>query len=327
MPHGIKPKLQSRRSKIWQRILSGLSLLICLVAIAAVYQGLKDTDWPLVWANLNQISLGKLALTLIFVACSYGAIACYDVLAFRYIRQKLALRKIMFAGLITYAISPNVGFAFLSGGVLRYRLYRHWQISNLAIAKIIAFTNASLWVGLIPIAGFVFVITEFSLPEALGDSSFLLISPPELGVIFLGIAAIYVLIVRYVPQPLRWRQYSLELPSLQLTLQQITVFVFDWGFAALALHFLLGNPIKFPFFFGVYVIAMVMGLISSIPGGLGVFETVIIFFLEPLQTQENMLAALIVFRCLYYFLPFTIAVFSLIGFEVRQRVNELPQKK
>ncbi|OKH19447.1 hypothetical protein NIES208_02480 [[Limnothrix rosea] IAM M-220] len=301
-------------------MLSGLSLLICLVAIAVVYQGLKDTDWGLVWANLNQISLGKLALTLIFVTCSYGAIACYDVLAFRYIRQKLALRKIMFAGLITYAISPNVGFAFLSGGVLRYRLYRHWQISNVAIAKIIAFTNASLWVGLLPVAGFIFVVTEFSLPEAL-DDSFSLISPPELGVIFLGIAAIYLLLVRYLPQPLQWRQYSLELPSFKLTLQQIAVFVFDWGFAALALHFLLGNPIKFPFFFGVYVMAMVVGLISAVPGGLGVFETMIVFFLEPLQSQENLLTGLIAFRCLYYFLPFTVAVAALIGFEVRQRVS------
>lgn len=313
-------KSSSNKNKVWQGLLSSLSLVICGLAIAAVFRGLQGTDWQLVFSNLNQISLGQLGLALVFVACSYGAIACYDVLAFRYIERKLALAKIIFAGLITYAISPNVGFAFLSGGVLRYRIYRQWKVSNFDIAKIIAFTNFSLWVGLIPITGFVFVATEFSLPEAIAES-FALISPPEFGILLLIISGLYLLIVNYVKKPFQIKKKQIKLPSLRLTLQQILVFALDWGFAAGTLYFLLGNPLSFPFFFGIYVIGMVAGLISTVPGGLGVFETVMLFFLESLQPKEEILATLIVFRCLYYFLPFTIAVIALLNFEIRQRFS------
>ncbi|NJN73199.1 MAG: UPF0104 family protein [Limnothrix sp. RL_2_0] len=313
-------KSSSNKNKVWQGFFSGLSLIICGLAIAAVYQGLKNTDWLLVWADVNKNSPLKLTLALLFVACSYGAIACYDLLAFQYIQQKLALRKKIFAGLITYAISPNVGFAFLSGGVLRYRIYRQWQVSNLDIAKIIAFTNFSLWVGLIPLAGFVFVTTEFSFPEAIAES-FTLISPPEFGILLLIISAFYLLIVNYIKKPFEIKGKLIKLPSLRLTLQQILLFALDWGFAAGTLYFLLGNPFNYPFFFGIYVVAMVAGLISTIPGGLGVFETVILFFLDSLQPKEEILATLIVFRCLYYFLPFTIAVIALLNFEIRQRLS------
>ncbi|MGB2923826.1 MAG: lysylphosphatidylglycerol synthase domain-containing protein, partial [Limnothrix sp.] len=301
------PESLPNNKKVWQRLLSTLSLVICGLAIAAVYQGLKNTNWLLVWADLQDIKPLQLAQALLFVAGSYGAIACYDVLAFRYIECQLALSKIIFAGLITYSISPNVGFAFLSGGVLRYRIYRQWQVSNFDIAKIIAFTNFSLWVGLIPITGFVFVATEFSLPEAIAES-FPSISPPELGILLLVISGLYLLIVNYIKKPFEIKNAQIKLPSLGLTLQQIIVFSLDWGFAAGTLYFLLGNPLSFPFFFGIYVIAMVAGLISTVPGGLGVFETVMLFFLESLQPKEEILATLIVFRCLYYFLPFTIAV-------------------
>ncbi|AFY39430.1 hypothetical protein Lepto7376_3201 [[Leptolyngbya] sp. PCC 7376] len=322
MPRETDSDLAPGRSPIFRRILSGLSLLVCVGAIATVYRGLQETDWPLVWANLNQISLRQLGFALIFVACSYGAIACYDVLAFRYLQKKLALRKILFAGLITYSISPNVGFAFLSGSVLRYRLYRQWWVSNVDIAKIIAFTNLSLWVGLIPMTGLVFVATNFELPETIA-TSFMLLTPTQFGVILLVMSALYLGVVGRIQKPIRWRKFSLEFPTWQLTIQQVGVFAFDWGFAALTLSFLLGHPLLFPTFFRVYVIAMVAGLMSTIPGGLGVFETVMVFFLEPNQTREDILAVLIVFRCLYYFLPFTLAVFALISFEVMQRLRKI----
>ena len=77
-----------------QKILSGLSLIICIIAVAVVIREFKGTDWQAVLASINQISLAKLGQALFFVAGSYSAIACYDILAFRYIKKTLAISKL-----------------------------------------------------------------------------------------------------------------------------------------------------------------------------------------------------------------------------------------
>lgn len=316
----MKADSSSQKRKVGQRIFSGLSLIICLLAISVIIREFRSIQWRDVFANINHISPLEMGVALLFVTCSYGAIACYDILAFRYIQKQLALYKIAFAGLITYSISPNVGFAFLSGSVLRYRLYRQWDISNFDIAKIIAFTNFNLWVGLIPITGLVFSFNYFPLPEAI-NLPFVEESLQDLGWLLLIISAVYLLGSIFIRKPLQWKDYQLQFPSLQVSIQQVLIFALDWGFAALALFYLLKLPISYPFLFGVYVIAMISGLVSTIPGGLGIFETVILLFFSHLQNPEILLATLIVFRGLYYLLPFAIAVFSLTLFEFWQNAR------
>ncbi|WP_030007213.1 lysylphosphatidylglycerol synthase domain-containing protein [Picosynechococcus sp. NKBG042902] len=309
---------KSDRQRFFKKhFLSGISLVICAVAVGVIWQEFRRIDWPLVWENLNHLSGAQLGLASFFVVCSYGAIANYDLLAFRYLQRTLDAYKIAFTGLITYAISPNVGFAFLSGSMLRYRLYRQWQVSHLEIAQVIAFTNLSLWVGLLPISGIIFTIFEFPLPTGI-QLPFFAQSLQGFGILCLGISALYVLGSWVFKKPLQWRNYQFKFPSLKLSLQQVLVFSLDWGFAALALHSLLAPPLNYPVFFGVYVLAMVAGLVSTIPGGLGIFETVILFFLQDTQPEEVILATLIVFRGLYYLLPFAIAVAALLLFEYRQ---------
>ncbi|MBV5261551.1 UPF0104 family protein [Synechococcus moorigangaii CMS01] len=300
-----------------KHFLSGISLLICAVAMGVIWQEFRRIDWPLVWESLNHLSVSQLGLASFFVACSYGAIANYDLLAFRYLQRNLAAYKIAFTGLITYAISPNVGFAFLSGSMLRYRLYRQWQVSRLEIAQVIAFTNLSLWVGLLPICGVIFTIFEFPLPMEI-QLPFFAQSLQGFGFFCLGMSVLYGLGSLVLKKPLQWRGYYFKFPSLALSFQQVVVFSLDWGFAALALYSLLSPPLNYPVFFGIYVLAMVAGLVSTIPGGLGIFETVILFFLQDTQAEEVLLATLIVFRALYYLLPFAIAVAALLWFEYRQ---------
>ncbi len=303
-----------------RHFLSALSLIICGIAIVMVWQELRRMSWGLVWENIGHLSPVQLAIAGLFTLCSYGAIANYDLLAFRYLKKQLPPHKVAFAGLITYTISPNVGFAFLSGSMLRYRLYRQWQVSQLDIAQVIAFTNLSLWVGLVTVGGFIFTVFNLPLPTAIELPLFAQ-SLRGLGLFCLALSGLYGLGNLLLQKPLRWRNHQFTFPSLQISLQQILIFGLDWGFAALALYSLFDIPISYPVFFGIYVLAMVAGLISTIPGGLGVFETVILFFLQATQPEEVILATLIVFRGLYYLLPFAIAVGALLLFEYRQALK------
>ncbi len=305
--------------KLRQKVLSGLSLIICVVAIAVVIREFKGTDWNTVFTSLNQIPLAKLGKALFFVTGSYSAIACYDILAFRYIKKTLAIYKIIFAGLINYAISPNIGMAFLTGSFLRYRIYSQWNISAFNIAQIIAITNFNLWVGMIPVVGIILTFTTFSFPFEV-NLPIANNSLHSLGVLLLIVSTIYLSLTIFVRKTIYWKENQIQLPSFPLSLAQILVFTLDWGFAAFTLYYLLDLPITYPYFLGVYIMAMVSGLVSTIPGGIGIFEAVIVFFLESIQTKEVLLSNLLVFRCLYYFLPFTIAVLALIIFEIRQNL-------
>lgn len=303
-----------------QRLGATLSLVLCLLAFMIIVKEFQRTDWSIVFASIKHISGFKIAQSCCFVCLSYGAIACYDVLAFYHLKYPLSIRKSAFVGLITYTISPNVGFAFLSGSVLRYRLYRHWHVSPLDIAQVIAFTNLSLWVGLVPIAGIVLTFSHPTLPQAIA-LPFVLQSLKDLGIFLLIISVLYLGFLAIFRQTIKLEKYRIKLPGLKITFQQVLVFSMDWGCASLALYTLFDLPISYPTFFGIYVIAMVSGLISTVPGGLGIFETVILFFLEPLQRQEILLGVLLVFRSLYYFLPFVMAVMALLIFEAKQQTS------
>ena len=294
-------------------------MIICLFAIGVVIREFNGTDWKTVLGNLNRISTVKLGQALFFVISSYGAIACYDILAFRYLKKTLVISKIIFAGLINYAISPNIGMSFLTGSFLRYRIYSQWQISAFDITKIIAFTNFNLWIGMIPLAGIVLTFTNLILPFGVNLVLFQN-NLHILGITFLIISLIYLSLTIFIRKEIYWKKYRLQLPSFILSLAQILVFTLDWGFAAFALYYLLDLPISYPYFLGIYIMAMLSGLVSTIPGGLGIFEAVMVFFLESMQTKEILLSNLLVFRCLYYFFPFAIAVLALIIFEMRQNL-------
>ncbi|MGC9527914.1 MAG: lysylphosphatidylglycerol synthase domain-containing protein [Limnospira sp.] len=277
------------------------------LAIAAIVRELQGQDYRKIWINLRQVDPRRLLGAIGFTVMSYGAIACYDILAFAYIKQPLSRAKIAFASLIAYAVSPSIGFAAFSGGAIRYRFYSSWGISPLKIAQAIVFSNLSLWVGIFAIGGLVFLIEPLILPSQL-DLPF--DSLKSGGIAFLLLTGIYLFICWLHPSPLQVRSLSFRFPSLKLALSQIVVFGFDWGLAAAALYLLLPlqDNLSYPQFFGIYMLAMVAGLLSTVPGGLGVFETVFLVSLTPMVKTTMLLSLLLVFRGIYYFLPLLIAV-------------------
>ena len=310
-----------KRSKFLSLLSSTIGIGILALAIWTIAVQLKEYRPQDVLVGFEGVGGWQLLGAMLLTCMSYTAIAGYDLLAFRYIRHSLSPLKIVFAGLVTYAISPNVGFAFFTGGALRYRLYSPWQVSALEITTVIAFSNLSLWVGIFAIAGAVFFLAPLPLPPQiaipLGSLQFL-------GGIFLAISALYLAIAAILRAPLTAGRRSFRFPSLTLAVGQIAIFACDWGCAAAALYLLLNLPASLPFpqFFSVYVVGLGLGLLSTVPGGLGVFETILLFFLAPYADEPTLLARLLVFRSIYYFLPFTIAVAGLGGYELRRSVSD-----
>jgi phosphatidylglycerol lysyltransferase len=143
-----------------------------------------------------------------------------------------------------------------------------------------------------------------------------------LAVAVLGLLLWWGVIAASHIKPLAWRGVHLHLPSLGLSLQQTLVACIDLLAAGLVLYFLLSDAaLPLGTFVIVYIMAQLLGLISQVPGGIGVFESSVLVLLGDQVPAAQVLAALIAFRCIYYFLPLLIAGLVLLAYEIRQALR------
>lgn len=143
------------------------------------------------------------------------------------------------------------------------------------------------------------------------------------GHLFLVTICAYLIWSAIGRQSLRIRQWVLPHLPLPLSLAQVTVTSCDWVLAAAVLYVLLPPTalLSFGSFFGIYLLAQLTGIISSVPGGLGVFETVLILLLSPLIAADQLLGSLIAYRAIYYFVPLFIGVILILFYEFRQQTH------
>jgi uncharacterized membrane protein YbhN (UPF0104 family) len=116
-----------------------------------------------------------------------------------------------------------------------------------------------------------------------------------------------------------WR---LELPGFGLSLAQMAIGAGDVCAGAAVLYVLLPATHAVPFvtFLAVYVLAVMLGIASHAPGGVGVFEATILLALAGLP-REQVLGALLLFRLLYYLVPFIVALALLGAYEIASRLR------
>ncbi|NEQ26940.1 MAG: UPF0104 family protein [Microcoleus sp. SIO2G3] len=266
--------------------------------------------------------LGSIALTLL----NYWLLTGYDLLALRYIRRSLPYRRIVLTTIISYAISNSVGFAVLTGGAIRYRLYSLWGMGAIDIARIVAFSNLGFWIGLFAVGGVVFWLEPIAIPDLL-RLPFDTVQP--ISVLFLALVVGY-LISSFVSQrSIKIGRWVVPHLPLNLSLLQILLTSLDWALAGGVLYVLLpsGSGISFPAFFGVYLLGQMAGLVSHVPGGLGVFETIVLLLLEPSISAVDLVGALLAYRGIFYFLPLAVALVLLGFYEVKQQVLRRPPSR
>ena len=293
-------------------------LLLFGVALWALHHASKHLQYQEVANHLAAIPWHRLLFAFVLTVLNYAVLTGYDTLAFRYIEQPLELAKIRLASFIGYAFSHNLGFSLVSGGSVRYRLYSSWGLSAIQVTKLVAFCGVTLWLGFFVIGGAVFLLEPLTIPGLLHlpfDSVHVV------GALLLLLAATYLAWSIFQKAPLRIFGWEFSLPRPKLAAAQLAVAVADWSLATAVLYVLLpasGAP-SYPEFLGMYLLAQVAGMASQVPGGIGVFETVMVLFLTPAIPSVSVLGSLLVFRGIYYFLPLGLAATLLGGLELAQR--------
>lgn len=297
-------------------------LLLLLVSLWAIANELRQYNYRDILNSLAAIPKSRLSWAIWLTALGYLVMIGYDILGFNYINRSLSWNKIAFTNFISSAFSNTIGFALLTGSAIRYRFYSTWGVSAVAIAQVIAFANFTFWLGMFAVAGFLFLINPLKIPTQL-HLPFATVRP--IGVIFLLVVAIYLLGSIFIKQPLIIRGHEFRFPYLKISLAQIAISSFDWILAAAVLYALLPSNISLSYldFLGIYLLAMFAGVVSNVPGGLGVFETIILLILSSKVSAAAVLGSMLAYRGVYYFLPLLVAAGLLGLYELRFRTGNL----
>ncbi len=240
-------------------------------------------------------------------AVSYLALIGYDFFALRYAGGKVTAPVMAKTSFIANALAHNLGFSALTGGSVRYRAYAAAGLSGFQITTAIAFHTAMFPLGASLLGGIAFLFQPTSLSQVTGV--------PEIAVRVLGIAlmapslALFILSLARVPHVslLRWR---VQIPDFGTAIGQSVAAGFDLVFAAATLYLLLPNEsiIGFLPFVAVYVTALLAAVISAVPGGIGVFEGLIVSLTSGQIDAHETLGALLAYRAIYYVAPLVIAI-------------------
>ncbi|WP_017302351.1 phosphatidylglycerol lysyltransferase domain-containing protein [Nodosilinea nodulosa] len=301
-----------------------LSIGLFAISIWAITSEIRKYPPQSILNSIVAIPPWALVLSIILMMINYGFLTGYEALAARFIRHPLPYNKTALVAVISYAISNSVGFALLSGSAIRYRFYAVWGVTPGKIAQIIAFCNLSFWIGLFAVGGLVFTVEPLAVPRIL-RLPFHTMHP--LGLLFLALIAAYLFLSSISRRSLKIRGWALPHMQLKLSLAQIFVTSCDWALAAAVLYVLLpAHPeLTFFIFFGSYLLAQIAGILSNVPGGLGVFETVLILLISPPIASDRLLGALLIYRVVYYFLPLLVGVGLLALYELKQRRHKAVQ--
>ncbi len=293
-------------------------LLLLVLSLWAIANELRQYNYRDILNSLAAIPKSRLSWAIWLTAFGYLVMIGYDILGFNYINRSLSWNKIAFTSFISSAFSNTIGFALLTGSAIRYRFYSSWGVSAVAIAQVIAFANFTFWLGMFAVAGFLFVINPLKIPTQL-HLPFATVRP--IGVIFLLLVTAYLLGSIFIKQPLIIRGHEFRFPSFTISLAQIAISSFDWILAAAVLYVLLPSNISLSYldFLGIYLLAMFAGVVSNVPGGLGVFETIILLILSSKISAAAVLGSMLAYRGVYYFLPLLVAAGLLGLYEIRFR--------
>ncbi len=306
------------KKRVLHSVASLFSVLLFGAALWVLYHELRAYHLHDILRHLKELPARRLFLALSLTILSYLIMTGYDALALRYVRRPLSYGKITIASFIAYAFSNNMSFGMIAGGSVRYRLYSAWGLSTLEITKVVAFCSSTLWLGFLTLSGVVFLIEPMVIPEALHLP---FASLHLVGGIFLGIVGSYFLVSIVRKDPFKIHDWEFNLPSTRLSLAQIALAVLDWTIAGSVLYALLPTSVKLSYagFVAIYLLAQMAGLVSQVPGGLGVFETVVVLLLSPGLSPSATLGSLLAYRGMYYIFPLLIAAALLGAQEILQK--------
>ncbi|HTV85362.1 MAG TPA: bifunctional lysylphosphatidylglycerol flippase/synthetase MprF [Dyella sp.] len=308
----------SRPGPDWLRRFVGpaLSVLMLGLALWALYRLAGEVSYHQVGQYMHRLRRGRIGQAIVLTALGYAVMPLYDLFALDTIGRKLPKPRVALISFISYAFSNTLGMAMLVSGSIRYRFYIQAGLTTMEVAKVVLFCTISFWLGLFTITGVTLLLVP--LPPGLTLTHARL----ALGIVLCAIPLLWLLGGALVRRPIRVWRWDVRLPPVSVGLRQIFVGALDWGLAAAVLYALMPDALVLHFgsFLAIFALGQIAGLISHVPGGLGVFEAVMLAGFGATGNQAlsaPILGALAAYRGVYYLLPLCAAAVAVVIREAR----------
>jgi phosphatidylglycerol lysyltransferase len=314
----IAPDPSRRLSALAHRLGAALAVLAAGGVLVLLNSDLARTiDYQALIHATRRMPLVAVGWALVATAASFAAVIARDASGLQYIAARVPWRAVAVAAFCGTSLGNVVGFGSLTGGAVRSRIYGALGVKPAAIARLILFIAGSFGIGL---AGFASVT---ALAEAGPVAHFLGWSPPLLRIVAALVLGATLLILRFgLRGTIRIGSFELAAPPRRLVAIQLLLTGVRLTGAAAALWVLMPPlpetaPIDFLSFAAIFAVATALGVASNVPGGLGVFEAVVIAAFGGRVAPDRIAAALLAFRGIYFLLPLVISAVLLAAFEIR----------
>jgi uncharacterized membrane protein YbhN (UPF0104 family) len=303
-----------RRNRIKAVLGIGASVVIAGLALWVLYRTFQRISIAEVVDNMRNAPNEAL---LAAAACAFGALfmlSLYEIVVVRYVKHGIGRAKPVITALIAFPLGHAVGQAMLSGGALRYRMYTPVGFTAMEVGATVLLCNLPYALGF----GLLFDIALVSGADALAplfriSSGWLL----AFGCIGLAKDAGYVAFVWLRKAPIRLGGWSVSLPTMPLTLLQFAVGIADVVLVSSVLYLLLPESTALAYlpFLAVYLASVFVGVLSHVPAGLGVLESMLLLLLPDVPPAE-LLASVLLYRVVYEILPLVFSLSLWGGYEL-----------
>ena len=298
-----------------KRFSPAIGIACFAMALLVLGRALRDTTPQALARELATFPRHRVLAALGLTLLDFIPLIGLDWFALKVLKRRLALPVLARASFAGYAFSRAVGLAVLSGSAIRYRMCGRHGLYALDIAKLVAIAAVISWLGFLLVGGIALLAAPLS---ALSSFHLSQAAARVLGAAFLA------MLVALTAAGLRRRRTlaigarRFDLPPARDILGMIAVGAADWVLATAVPYVLLAPPgTGFAEFTAVYMVAQIAGVVSSVPAGIGVFETVMIVLLGETVEPAVLLSGLLVYRVVYYLLPLAAAAILLCAFEIR----------
>ena len=242
--------------------------------------------------------------------CSMVIMAAYDLPGVCFARRahecpRLPLANIGLASFCAYALSHILGAPALTAAAIRLRFYAHWDVPATGLARIVALSGSSFSLGVLSVLGLTLALDPVIVPLP-GDLALALLR--ALGIALLIVPAFYVIAASRLESVTLFKR-SIKLPGWRIALGQLGLSCLDIGCACAILYMVLpgSSGLTYVYVLSLYVAAFWVGALSGLPGGVGVFDSVLLLGLTDYISANTALGAILLFRIIFFLVPACLA--------------------
>jgi phosphatidylglycerol lysyltransferase len=281
------------------------SLLVFAIVALVLRRELAHLHTREILEELRQTPRAHVLIACVFTAMSYWLLGFYDFLGLRYIGKAVAYPRVLMTSFIANAFGHNLGLAAFTGGAVRFRLYASAGLTAIDVATVQGFCSLTIGIGLAMLGGLSLTLAPTHTAAVLHmDPHWAMLA----GVMLLAGVGAYATWCILGRTPIEIRGWALRAPRPALGFVQIALGMCDLSCSTAVLWWLLPPQADMGYltFVGAYAAAVTAGIISHVPGGLGVFETVIVFALPDVPVS-SLVGSMLIYRAVYYLAPLMVA--------------------